>query len=212
MTREDMQKVLAVIDNVYVNWHPKDAKLTLEVWLRLLKDYSAADVGEALRRYMVSDTSGFAPIPSQIINIIHTTQDDTDSNEMEAWAMVRKAIANGSYGAAKEFELLPQTVQKAVGSSDNLREWAMMDIETVESVVQSNFSRNYRNTLRRERELRRLTPVAAGNEIEKKPDAEKNVELLIQKTEKQLASPDMSNDFTRRLYKQFGKMPEKEKA
>ena len=113
MTREDMQKVLAVIDNVYVNWHPKDAKLTLEVWLRLLKDYSAADVGEALRRYMVSDTSGFAPIPELLEKGVNVTL-GTDG-----------AASNNNLNLFEEMHLA------AIVHNGRLKDTTLMDTDTV---------------------------------------------------------------------------------
>ena len=66
--------------------------------------------------------------------------------------MVSKAIRNGIYGYQKEFDKLPPTVQTAVGQPEQLREWAVMDVGEVESVVASNFMRGYKTAQRRERE------------------------------------------------------------
>ena len=45
-----------------------------------------------------------------------------------------------------------ENVQKAVGSPGNLKDMATMEIDTVNSVIQSNFLRNYRAVKTRERE------------------------------------------------------------
>ena len=75
---------------------------------------------------------------------------------MEAWLLVSKALRNGTYGAVKEFNKLPPLVQKAVGSPDNLRNWAQTDSESIENVVQSNFMRTYRTVVNRAKEYRKM--------------------------------------------------------
>jgi len=73
---------------------------------------------------------------------------------MEAWDMVRRAISY--YHANEAFRNLPPILQKIVGSPNQLREWALMDVETVNSVIQSNFMRSYRAMAAREREYAML--------------------------------------------------------
>ena len=83
----------------------------------------------------------------------------TSQNELsegEAWQLVARAISNGIYGSKKEFDALPQTIQRIVGSPNALREWAMMDSDVVHSVVASNFQRSYRVVSEREREIKAL--------------------------------------------------------
>ena len=79
-----------------------------------------------------------------------------DLDELAAWALVSKACRNGLYGYREEFAKLPPDVQAAVGAPEQLRAWAMMDTEAVESVIASNFQRNYRTTKARQKELDKL--------------------------------------------------------
>ena len=72
---------------------------------------------------------------------------------MEAWSLVSKAIRNSSYNSVEEFVKLPLLVQRAVGTPDNLRNWAVSDCQTIESVIQSNFLRTYRTVVKRENEI-----------------------------------------------------------
>ena len=67
--------------------------------------------------------------------------------------MVARAIRNGTYGAKKEFDALPQVIQRLVGSPNQLKEWAAMDADVVSSVVASNFQRSYKARVASEREL-----------------------------------------------------------
>lgn len=72
--------------------------------------------------------------------------------------MVEKACRNGLYGNKMEFEKLPPEVQRVVGAPEQLKAWAEMDAETVNSVVASNFMRNFRVEKQREKERSLLPP------------------------------------------------------
>ena len=87
---------------------------------------------------------------------MHVAEDFTELNEMEAWALVSRAIKNGNYGAEEEYAKLPPDIQKAVGDPANLRNWAMADMPSVETVIQSNFMRPFRAVADRKKEYRRL--------------------------------------------------------
>ena len=71
-------------------------------------------------------------------------------SEMEAWQMVVSAISY--YNASETFERLPPILRRIIGSPNQLREWAVMESETVNSVVQSNFMRSYKAVAAREKE------------------------------------------------------------
>ena len=77
-------------------------------------------------------------------------------SDLEAWAVVRKALGRSGYYWEEEYAKLPKPVRKAVGHAYNLREWSQMETDTVESVIQSQFLRSYRTILSREEELRKL--------------------------------------------------------
>ncbi len=72
-------------------------------------------------------------------------------SEAEAWALVSKAASGSIHGYKADFERLPPTVQKAVGSPEMLHAWGMMNADAFESVVASNFQRSYRTIVMRER-------------------------------------------------------------
>lgn len=52
--------------------------------------------------------------------------------------------------------ILSDTVRRVVGSPSQLREWAMMEPDTVQSVVASNFQRSYRSRAASEKEFAAL--------------------------------------------------------
>ena len=132
----------------------------INVWYRLLKDLDYKTASLALQKHMM--TSPFPPTIADIRSAaaeFETAVNGTEElSELSAWSMVRKAIQNSSYNAESEFERLPDAVRIAVGSADNLREMAVMPIETVESVEMSHFIRAYRAVRTREKELQKLSP------------------------------------------------------
>ena len=139
----------------YPNYKPNNLSETVDVWHTMLSDYDYNLVSMALKSYILSDTSGFAPAIGQIVAKIHSITQPQELNEMEAWALVSKAIRNSIYNAADEYAKLPPIVQKAVGLPSQLMQWAIDDSYN-ESVVSSNFMRCYRIELAREKELSML--------------------------------------------------------
>ena len=149
MTDEGALSTQRAMMMAYPNYHPSDIAGTAAFWSDQLRDYKDAEVAIALRAYILSDTSGFAPSIGQIVALIPRNQDGM--SELEAWGMVRKAIRNGNYGAEEEFAKLPDNVRAAVGSPGQIRQWAAVDMDDLETVAQSNFLRSYRAVVARER-------------------------------------------------------------
>ena len=156
MTRDETVKIIRIMCDCYPNYKPSNLSETVDVWNMMLEEYSYSQISTALKTYVHSDTSGFAPSIGQLINKLHEVQSPQELNEMEAWSLVSKALRNGYYGAIEEFNNLPPLVQKAVGSPDNLRNWSQTDTNSIENVVQSNFMRSYRLVVNRENEIKKM--------------------------------------------------------
>jgi len=92
--------------------------------------------------------------------------------------LVAGALRNSVYGADDEFRKLPPAVQRTVGSPSQLKEWALMDAETVQSVVASNFQRSFQVCQKREDDYQKLpgavksfiAELAGKMEFEKLPE------------------------------------------
>ena len=156
MTETEVRKLLAMTQAVYPNYNPPSRDAAVNAWLMCLSEYDNNVVMAAFKAYITTDTSGFAPSIGQLLDKLHTIQNPQELNEMEAWSLVSKALRNGYYGAAEEFNKLPPLVQKAVGSPDNLRNWSQTDTNSIENVVQSNFMRSYRLVVNRETEIKKM--------------------------------------------------------
>lgn len=142
MTTEGILDVIEVLTVTYDNYHP-DVDKTVKVWQSILKNFNDDVVKKAIEIYIITDTSGFAPKIGQIIDKIRTAA-TPDESEMQAWGYVSKALRNSIYGSKEEFEKLPDAVKEVVGDHEQLKLWATMDVDEVQSVVSSNFMRSYR--------------------------------------------------------------------
>ena len=145
---KDTLELLAVIQTEYPNEFRRISKEEAErkatLWQNMFADDDKDLVGVAVKAYFVSDTSGFSPKIGQIkAKMRELTEPETDT-EMEAWNLVRKALRNSTYHAEEEFLKLPGVLQRIVGAPEQLKAWAKMPEETVQSVIASNFQRSFR--------------------------------------------------------------------
>lgn len=131
-----------------------------KVWYSLLRDIDYQVLQSAIQKYMMSKT--FPPTIADIraeAASFRVKAYGEPMGELEAWALVRKAVGNSGYHNEEEFLKLPPLVQKAVGNPANLKEWALTDTDTVDSVIQSHFVRNYRAAVQRANDDAKLSPV-----------------------------------------------------
>lgn len=103
MTREETKKIVMIISASYPNWKPQDLKFTVDTWALMLEEYDYNQIAVALKAYIASDTSGFAPSIGQLIDKMHILTYKNEMNELEAWNMLYKAICNSGYNSECEF-------------------------------------------------------------------------------------------------------------
>ena len=135
-----------------------DGEARLNLWAQMFADDDVGLVGAAVKAIIVAGNREFAPNVGQIKEQMRKLTSPEDTSEAEAWALIRKAISNSGYEAVAEFEKLPPMLQRIVGSPSQLRDWSMIDSETVNSVVMSNVQRAFRSVQQREQEKAKLPP------------------------------------------------------
>ena len=155
MTETEVRKLLAMTQAVYPNYNPPSREAAVNAWLMCLSEYDNNVVMAAFKAYMTTNTSGFAPVPGQLVEILQTLTQPSELNELEAWSLVRKALSDSSYNSVERFQELPPIVQKAVGTPQQLKIWAC-DSEFNENVVSSNFIKTYRTEVKRATELNKM--------------------------------------------------------
>lgn len=190
MEREDVKKLLMTLDVTYANFKldPATLAFTVDSWLMFLGDYDSKDVLTALKTFINTSNSAFAPSPSELIGLINTPNELAEIDGAQAWDLVRKAISRSTYNSAEEFSKLPESVQRTVGSADMLHYWATNDY-FAEGTVMKEFLMNYNMILKRDRTENRL-PTEAKLRLEQiRKDnmiklGESNAFLLGQKADK----------------------------
>lgn len=156
-------EVITILDICQMEWPQSFTKLNTEdfkeraqLWAAMFADDDARLVGAALKTIIAAGDREFAPGVGQIKEQMRKLVANGEKTEAEAWARILKAIRNSAYDSTRQFERLPPILQKIVGSPSQLREWGMMDSETLHSVVASNVQRAYRTMQQRENEAKKI--------------------------------------------------------
>jgi len=158
MDRADTLKILGVLRVAYPNFYKsmdaEDYADTVLLWNEMFKDDSVQVVGAAVKTFIATDEKGFPPHIGAIRAAIAKITTKQEMTEMEAWNIVKGAIS--CYANHDDFLALPPAIQRAVGSSSQLCQWAMLDMSSL-PVIMSNFMRSYRAAADSERE-KKLIP------------------------------------------------------
>lgn len=199
MTIEETGIIMDILKTAYPRFYSgpnaPDKMKTLRLWAEMFARDDVALVAAAVKALIESDSKGFPPHIGAVKEKLRLISAGDEMTEAEAWGIVAKALRNSAYGSREEFEKFPPVIKRIVGSPSQLREWGMMDSETVHSVVASNFQRSYKAIAQREREIAKLPPdvkALVGKLTEgKKLDAlpEKKRELPPEPEDKPVPAP-----------------------
>lgn len=158
MDRNDVIALMAVLKTAYPSYYKQvsrdEALAAINLWSEMFADDDPAIVSAATKALIASRTEGFPPTIGAVKAKMHDIANPDVMTEDEAWRIIAKALRNGGlYNSREEFDKLPAELRKIVHDPMQLKEWAMMDEETVQSVVASNFRRSYRVSVARKKEL-----------------------------------------------------------
>ncbi len=162
MKRSQMAEIMGILSVEYqaqfekLGKQGKEAKLNL--WYTVFESCDFELFLKAVTNFMMTDKKGFIPKIGEINEWIYTLTSDEEVSEQEAVTIVMNSLSNAYYEPKSAFESLPAILQKVVGTQNQLKQWSMMDISTVQSVVASNISRSYRDIVRREKEKKIIDP------------------------------------------------------
>ena len=183
MTIEETGIIMDILTTAYPRFYsgpnaPGMMK-TLTLWAEMFARDDVALVAAAVKALIESDSKGFPPHIGAVKEKLRLISAGDEMTEAEAWGIVAKALRNSAYGSREEFDKFPPVIKRIVGSPSQLREWSMMDSETVHSVVASNFQRSYKAIAQREKEQAKLPPDVKAL-VGKLADAKK-IEVLPEK-------------------------------
>lgn len=147
MTREETKMIITMLSSVYINEFSRlkeeQVKQMIDTWAVILEDEDANKIATVTKAYLKSNTSAFMPTPAMLINLAYDLFTPKGMTEQEAWNTLYKAICNSGYNAQYEYDHLPLEI-KPLCTPSQLREWGMMNIETLNTVVASNFMRSFK--------------------------------------------------------------------
>ena len=169
MNRKELLGIFAILE---ANYEPQFAKRSnlnkqamVNLWEEHFLDKDFGLVKAAVNAYISTDTTGFLPNVGQINEQIRALTTGGQITEQEAVAMLIKATRNGLYGAEREYEKLPPILQRLAGSPEQIRAWARMDEDELNTVVASNLMRSYRAIAKKE-ELQQTLPSSIKTMLE----------------------------------------------
>jgi hypothetical protein len=154
MTREETSQMLTLLKSAYPAFYSKmsakDGYATLNLWSEMFLDDDVQVVKCALMQ-LIATHSGYPPEIADVKEHIRTlvrvvTGEPTDE---ELWRIFRNAVANGIYDAKVEFEKFPPVLKRYCGSPSTLREIAVQDEKTLDSVIHGQFLRQIPSLLHR---------------------------------------------------------------
>lgn len=147
MNQTETLKIMAVLRGAYPAFYRdmsrKEAESVVALWTEMFADVDAAIVAAAVKALIVTDDKGFPPHIGAVMAKVRQITQPAGMTAQEAWNLVAKAIRNSAYESREEYDRLPKEIQRLVGSPNQLRDWALMDSDTVHSVVASNFQRSF---------------------------------------------------------------------
>lgn len=138
--------------NFYKNLSSAEAEQTALLWNQMFENDNAKLVTESVKALVC--TLKYPPTIADVKEKMRLITKPPGLTEMEAWNQVKVAIKY--YTASEEFDKLPKLLKKLVGSAGQLREWAHMKPEHVETVVKSNFMRSYTARVKADEQLESL--------------------------------------------------------
>lgn len=167
MTKEEVKKILMVLEVTFSNFTVDNPERMVDAWHLFLSEYPAEEILLAMKTYITTQGSAYAPSVSELIAMTRKPKELSIPDEVEVWGYVRKAISRGLYDSKEEFEKLPEVAQKIIRRPEQLRDWAQMPSEDIDTVVRSNFRRSYESLRSRTSEIAAL-PKEVRERIESK--------------------------------------------
>ena len=183
MTKKEMAEIIAIMQANYPDdfrgMSDKAMNGKINLWFMQFRDDDYKDVLAAVMAHIATDTGRWMPPVGVIKAKLTEIRLPEELTPQEAWELVSKATRNSTYNSGEEFDKLPPVVQRLVGSPMQLKEWAAMDTDTLQSVVGSNFQRSYKVRAAKEREFlalpsavqQTMMQIAAGMKMPELPSA-----------------------------------------
>ena len=182
MTRQETLTLMTILKAAYPSYYKgmsrSDADDIVNLWAEMFADDDVSVVALAVKSLINADEKGFPPHIGAVKAYMRKITEPVGMSEMEAWALVKRAITTGasmeSYSrelggdgrtsAQRKYDSLPKDIQAVIGGdaygAQQLAAWAMLTPNEVDTVIASNFQRSYRARVQSNKEYAALPDAA----------------------------------------------------
>lgn len=190
MNEDEAMMIVAMLET---NWQPfKATKPAIDLWASAFESDPYELVRTAVMALIQTDPSDFRPTVAKVRRKMHDIIYGRRMTETEAWLSVKNSLPEAQEspetlkGARSAWEKLPEDVKKLV-TPRQLLEWNSIEAEQMDTVIQSNFMRSYRE-LRDNRYakeamsstlLNRILSIQKASPVFKDHDAEKPKQAFL---------------------------------
>ena len=140
MTRQETGIIMDILATAYPRFYAgsdaPDPEKAVALWAEMFAEDDVAVVAAAVKALIATDDKGFPPHIGAVKAKVRQITQPSGMTPQEAWNLVAKE-------SREEYDKLPREIQRLVGSPNQLRDWSLMDSDTVHSVVASNFQRSF---------------------------------------------------------------------
>lgn len=158
MNKAETIQVITLMAGNYDSIANKDKaqkQLMVATWLECLGDLDYKLVLQAVKKTMIE--SPYPPTIHEIRkNAIELANPTTQKTAIEAWNEALYMISNGLYMTEEQFNQHSPEVRKFFGSVNQVRQLAMLDSNTINSVTKGQFLKQYDVLVQREKEEKML--------------------------------------------------------
>lgn len=138
MTKEETKQILALLQvnypHVYKPLSKEEKLMLVESWRIAFADVPFTVMQHAVLNMMKAEGFPTLAAVQKAVDVIMSPGSDS-----ELWGALYRAISNGTYHAKEEFEKLPHECQVFLGAPSALRDLAMTDTGTINTVVKGQF-------------------------------------------------------------------------
>lgn len=158
MNRMETIQVITLLAGNYDSIASKDKAqkdLMVATWLECLGDLDYRLVLQAVKKTIIS--SPYPPTIHEIRkNAVEMINPTTQKTAIEAWDEALKMISGGLYMTEEQFNQYSPEVKNFFGSVNQVKQLAMVDMETINTVTKGQFLKQYDILVQRDKEERLL--------------------------------------------------------
>ena len=158
MNRTEMVQIITLLAGNYetiANKSQQQRELMLNTWYECLGDLDYKIVLQAVKKTIIE--SPYSPTIHEIRkNAVELINPTTKRTAIEAWNEAIGMISNGIYMTEEQFNTASPEVKKFFGNVRQVKELAMLDSDTVNTVTKGQFLKQYDILVQRDREEKML--------------------------------------------------------